>query len=64
MPSPALADDSKNIRATEDQFAFALRQAEAETLLREVIQKMCISTRTSIVGRGGLAKWERTRYDA
>jgi len=64
MPFPVLADDLKNIRYTEEQFAFALRQAETETLAGEVIQKMGISTRNSIVGRGGLAKGERTRYDA
>ncbi len=47
----------KKTRYTEEQIAFALKQAETGTRVEEVCRKMGISEATFTTGRKSLAAW-------
>lgn len=47
----------KKTRYTEDQIAFALRQAEIGTPVGEVIRKMGISTQTFYRWKSSTVRW-------
>ncbi|EMF07333.1 ISEch12 OrfA [Serratia marcescens VGH107] len=47
----------KKTRYTEEQIAFALKQAETGTRVEEVCRKMGISEATFTIGRRSLAAW-------
>ena len=54
----------KKTRFTDEQIAFALRQAETGTPVQEVIRKMGISERPFTVGRSCTAVWGPVKYVA
>jgi putative transposase len=47
----------KRKRFTDEQIAFALRQAEAATPVEEICRKLGISEPTSIAGRSSSPAW-------
>jgi putative transposase len=44
-------------RYTDEQIAFALRQAETHTPVQEVIRKMGIAEQHFITGKGAMVVW-------
>ncbi len=54
----------KKSRYTDEQIAFALRQAETGTPVTEVIRKMGIANRPSTAGRSCMAASALLRYAA
>lgn len=49
----------KRSKYTEEQIAFALKQAEVATLVEEVCRKMGVRTRRSTTGERYTAVWGR-----
>ena len=54
----------KKTRYTDEQIAFALRQAETGTPVKEVIRKRGYRNRPSTAGRSPTAVWAPARYAA